>query len=52
MNFNKKILASIRLASLTGLACVSGCAVANKAIKADFADYNPLFNTRRHSKCC
>jgi len=42
MNLNKKFLASIRLVSLAGLACVSGCAVANKAIKADFADYNSI----------
>ena len=42
MNLNKKILSAIRLASLTGLACVSGCAVANQAIKADFADYNSI----------
>ena len=42
MNLNKKFCASIRFASLTALACVSGCAVANKAIKADFADYNSI----------
>ena len=42
MNLNEKFLASIRLASLTGLACASGCAVANNAIKADFADYNSI----------
>lgn len=42
MNLNKKILSAIRFASLTGLACVSGCAVANQAIKADFADYNSI----------
>ena len=42
MHFHKKILAVIRFASLAALACVSGCAVANNAIKADFADYNSI----------
>ena len=42
MRFHKKILLAIRFASLTALACVSGCAVANNAIKADFADYNSI----------
>ena len=42
MRFHKKILVVIRFASLAALACVSGCAVANNAIKADFADYNSL----------
>ena len=42
MNFHKEILAAIRFTSLAGLACMSGCAVANNAIKADFADYNSI----------
>ena len=42
MRFRQQILITACFGSLTALISVSGCAVANNAIRSDFADYNAI----------
>jgi hypothetical protein len=42
MRFPHHILMTVCFGSLTALISVSGCAVANNAIRSDFADYNAI----------